>query len=338
MKYKLLSTAALLASLALVQSIPSMAQSPGGKGGGSPGAQPQGMPSQGAPERRDGAAEPSQPPVQRGNRAQSPEPAPQKQGQPQKKVQQKPEPQKQGQQKPEPRQRGVDQTTGQGRPEQSPPAPSNQGPDRSAPAQAQPTPPQGRTGAQPPAQPGQDASQGQAQPPQPADRGGSVNLSNEQRTRIRSTVMAGNNVPRVDRVNFSIRVGTVVPASVRVVVVPATLIELYPEWRGHHYFVVRDDIIIVDRDHRIVSVVAIGSGSGAQLERPGGDQAVVISLSSEEIRQVQVVLKQKGFVVDVDGVLGPRTRQAIIAFQRQQGFQATGEIDQQTSGALERSA
>jgi peptidoglycan hydrolase-like protein with peptidoglycan-binding domain len=60
----------------------------------------------------------------------------------------------------------------------------------------------------------------------------------------------------------------------------------------------------------------------------------LISMSSEEIRQVQIILKQKGYAVDVDGMFGPRTRQAVISFQRQQGFQATGEIDLRTSVAL----
>jgi hypothetical protein len=159
-------------------------------------------------------------------------------------------------------------------------------------------------------------------------------LTAEQRTRIRTSVLAGNNVPRVSNVNFSIRVGIVVPRSVRVVEVPATLIEIYPQWRGHRYFVVRDEICIVDRDHRIVAVVAVGSGSGAQLDNRGDGRIVGISMSSEEIRQVQIILKQKGYAVDVDGVFGPRTRQAVISFQRQQGFQATGEIDLRTSVAL----
>jgi peptidoglycan hydrolase-like protein with peptidoglycan-binding domain len=59
-----------------------------------------------------------------------------------------------------------------------------------------------------------------------------------------------------------------------------------------------------------------------------------MDLSVDEIRQVQMVLVDKGFDVEVDGRLGPRTRQALIAFQRQQGLSATGTIDHQTVGAL----
>lgn len=178
-------------------------------------------------------------------------------------------------------------------------------------------------------QPGEQPSQQQA-----GRSDGNVNLTSEQRTRIRTTVMAGNNVPRVDNVNFSVRAGTVVPTSVRVVEVPSTLIEIYPQWRGHSYFVVRDEIVIVDREHRIVSVVPVGTGSAAQNEGRDNDRAVGVSMTTEEIRRVQMVLRDRGYTVEIDGVLGPQTRQAIISFQRQQGFQTTGEIDERTSVAL----
>ena len=89
-------------------------------------------------------------------------------------------------------------------------------------------------------------------------RGGSApNLSTEQRTRIRETVLVGGNAPRVNNVNFSVRVGTVVPRTVRVVAVPSVLVEIHPQWRGYMYFVVGDEIIIVDRNHRIIAVLAV---------------------------------------------------------------------------------
>ncbi len=56
-------------------------------------------------------------------------------------------------------------------------------------------------------------------------------LTTEQKTKIRTTVI--NRAPKVTNVNFSINVGTVVPRTVHVVAVPATLIEIYPEWRGY---------------------------------------------------------------------------------------------------------
>jgi hypothetical protein len=69
--------------------------------------------------------------------------------------------------------------------------------------------------------------------------------------------LAGGNVPRVNNVNFSVRVGTTVPTSVRVVEVPAPLIRIHPEWRGHMYFVVGDQIIVVDRNHRIIAIIDV---------------------------------------------------------------------------------
>jgi hypothetical protein len=70
-------------------------------------------------------------------------------------------------------------------------------------------------------------------------------------------VLTGSNVPRVNNVNFALNVGTTVPTRVRVVAVPPPLIEIYPQWRGHMYFVVGDQIIIVDRNHRIVAVINV---------------------------------------------------------------------------------
>jgi hypothetical protein len=84
-----------------------------------------------------------------------------------------------------------------------------------------------------------------------------VTLTTEQRTRIRQTVLAGGNVPRASNVNFALSVGTTVPTSVRVVEISPVLLEIHPEWRGHMYFVVGDEIIIVDSNHRIIAVIAV---------------------------------------------------------------------------------
>jgi hypothetical protein len=61
----------------------------------------------------------------------------------------------------------------------------------------------------------------------------------------------------VSNVNFSVRVGTAVPTSVRVVEVPDVIVEVHPEWRGFMYFVYNDEIIIVDRGHKIVAVITV---------------------------------------------------------------------------------
>jgi hypothetical protein len=105
----------------------------------------------------------------------------------------------------------------------------------------------------------QPQTQGQGQGKQDAQQksGASGTFTPEQRTRIRTTVLQGSNAPRATNVNFSINVGTVVPTSVQVVGVPELIIEVYPQWRGHMYFIVGDQIIIVDRNHRIVAVIDV---------------------------------------------------------------------------------
>jgi hypothetical protein len=170
---------------------------------------------------------------------------------------------------------------------------------------------------------------------------GGVTLTNEQRTKIRETVLARSDVPRLDanRIDFAMIVGTKVPTYVRVVEVPDTLIEIHPQWRGDMYFVTEDEIVIVDHSHQIVALLPVGSGarSSAMVNERGSSGAM--HLSRDEIRQVQIMLNQKGFNVgEPDGILGTRTRQALIEFQRNQGFQASGQIDQQTVAALGVSA
>ena len=89
----------------------------------------------------------------------------------------------------------------------------------------------------------------------PSSGGGT--LTTEQRTVVREKVLTSS-APRVTNVNFSINVGTVVPSSVRVVAVPQTIIDIRPEWRGYRYFVVNDEIIIVEPNSlKIVAVWAV---------------------------------------------------------------------------------
>jgi hypothetical protein len=119
-------------------------------------------------------------------------------------------------------------------------------------------------------QPKQQPQQGQQTPrdtekPQKGAEGkggaqtGGVTLTNEQRTTIRTTVLQGGNAPRVNNVNFSLNVGTVVPRDrVKVVAVPATLVEIHPAWRGYMYFIVGERIIIVEpSSYKIVAVLVV---------------------------------------------------------------------------------
>jgi peptidoglycan hydrolase-like protein with peptidoglycan-binding domain len=161
-------------------------------------------------------------------------------------------------------------------------------------------------------------------------------LSVEQRTRIRETVLSQSNVPRVDNLNVRVSVGTTVPARVRVAPLPREIVEIRPQFRNHQFFVVQDEIVILDNHRRIVEVIPVESagGSGPAVRGSGNRTDVVVDLSQDEIREVQRVLVQRGFSVEVDGRLGPRTQQALIQFQRREGLQATGRIDSRTISSL----
>jgi len=88
--------------------------------------------------------------------------------------------------------------------------------------------------------------------------GGSVTLTTEQRTSIRTSVLEGGKAPRVGKINFSLNVGTVLPRSVKVVEVPEVIVQVHPAWRGFLYFVYEDEIVIVDRrSHKIVAVIDV---------------------------------------------------------------------------------
>ena len=85
-----------------------------------------------------------------------------------------------------------------------------------------------------------------------------VELSSEQRTRIHEVIVKERSAPRVANVNFSLEVGTRVPRTVKLVRLPSTIVEIEPEWRGFEYFLVGDDIVVVDpRRMEIVAVIPV---------------------------------------------------------------------------------
>jgi len=71
-------------------------------------------------------------------------------------------------------------------------------------------------------------------------------------------VFKERNAPRLSKVDFSIREGTVIPRSVRVVDIPDVIVEIHPEWRRYKYFIVNEELVIVDpATLRIVAVIAV---------------------------------------------------------------------------------
>ena len=92
--------------------------------------------------------------------------------------------------------------------------------------------------------------------PRPGAPGTSTSVTPEQRVQVRQTILGESNAPRVASVNFSLNVGTVVPRTVTIVVLPPRVVEIYPAWRGYYYFLVGDRIVIVEPDTlRIVMII-----------------------------------------------------------------------------------
>jgi Putative peptidoglycan binding domain len=160
-------------------------------------------------------------------------------------------------------------------------------------------------------------------------------LTSQQQTTIQQSVLSARNVPRVDHVNFAVHTGAIIPRSVNIVAISTfpVLIETFPQYRDYSFFVVEDEIVFVDRGHKVVDVVPVGPRT--RFSRASSSTAVAVNLSEPEIREVQLVLVQRGFLHGrVTGVWGPETREALVAFQRKEGFSATGSIDTRTVGAL----
>jgi Protein of unknown function (DUF1236) len=82
-------------------------------------------------------------------------------------------------------------------------------------------------------------------------------LTEQQRTQVRDTVINARGAPRANNVTFDVIAGTIIRrGAVSVVPVPPTLVRIDPAWRGMRYFVFQNEVVIVNpRGMRIVAVV-----------------------------------------------------------------------------------
>ncbi|XIA64055.1 peptidoglycan-binding domain-containing protein [Bradyrhizobium sp. TZ2] len=162
-------------------------------------------------------------------------------------------------------------------------------------------------------------------------------------------MLSARNTPRVNvnSVNFAVNRGVVVPPRVNFVSVRTfpSLIEVFPQYRDYSFFVVEDEIVFVDRERRVVDVVPAGprrhfsrsstGGRGGGSVAAGGGSVAALDLSEAEIREVELVLIERGLLTgEADGVFDDRTREALITFQRQEGIETSGSIDTRTVATL----
>jgi hypothetical protein len=148
-------------------------------------------------------------------------------------------------------QKGAQDTTGPQKQKSSEQAPAQ---GKSQTQQSQGEQPRGDRQQQTQSPPAGGAKQGAAERPMTSKN---VSLTTEQKTTIRQKVLTSS-APRVTNVDFDIKVGVVVPRTVRVAPLPVTIIEIEPEWRGYMYFVSGDEIIVVEPGTlRIVAVLEV---------------------------------------------------------------------------------
>jgi Protein of unknown function (DUF1236) len=110
-----------------------------------------------------------------------------------------------------------------------------------------------------------------------------VQLTEEKRTNIHQTILRERNVNRATNVNFSINVGTRIPRSVRLEVLPASVITIVPEYRSYRYFVVDDQICIVEPStYEIVEVIRVSDRTAGRDSR-GSSGALMLTEREKEI-------------------------------------------------------
>jgi hypothetical protein len=130
------------------------------------------------------------------------------------------------------------------------------------------------------ARPETDSKQSTRASERPGD-GANVRLSERQETTIRENVLRDRDRFRTN-VNFSVSIGATVPRSVRLHVLPPSIIAIVPQYRNYRFVVVEDEIVIIEpRTYRVVTVIPAegrGTARAATTTRSSGR----VELSSEQ--------------------------------------------------------
>ena len=105
--------------------------------------------------------------------------------------------------------------------------------------------------------------------PQNVRAEGNAHLTKDRAVRIADTIMA---TATPQNVNVKIAVGAPLPGDVRLMPLPATIVDLVPEYRDYDYVVVNDEIAIVQPSTRHV-VEVINTGGGVAMNN-NGEQAM----------------------------------------------------------------
>ncbi len=111
----------------------------------------------------------------------------------------------------------------------------------------------------------------------------SVNVNDQQRTRISSSI-SHLNVQPLTNVNFSLSVGTVVPRDVCLQPLPAEVAQIVPLYRGYDFVLVKDEIVIVEpSSYKIVTVLPYSGRSTAAAPSRSEQRKVTFSDRDREV-------------------------------------------------------
>lgn len=77
-------------------------------------------------------------------------------------------------------------------------------------------------------------------------------------------------------------------------------------------------------------------GAAGESQAPGatGTKKGADTMSSAQIKELQQALQKKGHNPGASGVMDDKTREAIRAFQKEEGLAVTGNVDEKTAKAL----
>lgn len=109
--------------------------------------------------------------------------------------------------------------------------------------------------------------------------GDRVRVSEREQTNVRQAIKKHRDINRVN-VNFSVSIGTRVPRSVHLVALPPAVIAIVPAYRSYRYFVVNDQLCIVDpATYEIVEIIVISDQTAGRSD--GGASAALVLSDAE---------------------------------------------------------
>jgi hypothetical protein len=109
----------------------------------------------------------------------------------------------------------------------------------------------------------------------------SANINDDQRTRIIDRLQRERTEAQTN-VNIQVNIGARLPSDVRGRPLPPDIVQIVPQYRGHEYMVVREEIVIIEPGRREIVDVISRSGSASMASARVGSNRIVISSEQRE--------------------------------------------------------